>query len=68
MDFGFTSKMGEYYLQALAGKNAAVKNTTAKNTAATRHGGVSFGDIVSTKSAQGVSGQENVNLTNFKSR
>ena len=68
MDFGFTSKMGEYYLQALAGKNAAVKNTTAKNTSATRHGGVSFGDIVSTKSAQEVSGQENVNLTNFKNR
>lgn len=68
MDLGFTSKIGEYYLQALAGKNAAAKNMTAKNTAATGNRGVNFGDIISTKSAQGVSEQDNVNLIKFKNQ
>ena len=68
MNFGFTSKMGEYYLQAFGEKSVATKSAAAKNTSATRHAGVSFGNIVTTKSAQRVSGRENVNLTNFKSR
>lgn len=68
MDLGFTSKMGEYYLQALAGKNAAAKNAAVKNTAVMGNVGVNFGDIISTKSVQGVSEQKNVNLTRFKNQ
>lgn len=68
MDLGFTSKIGEYYLQALAGKNTAAKNATVKNTAVTGNRGVNFGDVISTKSAQAVSEQENVNLTKFKNQ
>lgn len=68
MDLGFTSKIGEYYLQALAGKNAATKNTLTERTTAGRNGSVNFRDIVSEKSAQGVSAQENVNLASFKNR
>lgn len=67
MDLGFASRIGDYYLQALAGKSAAVKNTADENTTA-KNGGVSFGDIVSTKSAQRVSERENVNLANFKNQ
>lgn len=68
MDLGFTSKIGEYYLQALAGKNTAAKNATVKNTAVTGNRGVNFGDVISTKSAQAVSEQENVKLTKFKNQ
>ena len=68
MDLGFTSKIGEYYLQVLAGKNAAVKNMAIKDTAVAGNGGVNFGDIISTKSAQGISEQKNVNLTRFKNQ
>lgn len=66
MDLGSTCKIGEDYLRALAGKNSAAKNTAAGNIAATKGRNVSFGDIVSAKSTQGVSEQENTNLTNFK--
>lgn len=39
MDLGFASRIGDYYLQALAGKSAAVKNTAAKNTVIKNGGG-----------------------------
>lgn len=62
------SKIGEYYLQALTGKSASTKNAVTEHITAGRNGGVSFKDIVSEKSMQGVSGQENVNLASFKNR
>ena len=68
MDLGFASKIGEYYLQALAGKNTAGKNEITEYTTAGKNGSVNFKDMVSEKSAQGVSDQKNVNLTNFKNR
>ncbi len=68
MDLGFTSKIGEYYLQALAGKNVATKKTLTENASAERNSSVSFKDIVLERSVQEVSERENVNLTKFKNR
>lgn len=68
MDLGFTSKIGEYYLRALAGKDAVVKNSVTERTIAGRDDNVSFKDMIPEKSAQRVSDHENVNLANFKNR
>lgn len=61
MDFGFTSKIGEYYLQCFGSKNAAAK-------ALAMNGSISFEDIVAAKLAQGVTGRENVAGMSFKDR
>lgn len=61
MDLGYTSKIGEYYLQSLGSKNAAAKALAKK-------GGISFEDIVAAKSAQSVTGQESVAGMSFKDR